>query len=187
MAHASVVDSFSFIELHRYEDITLDDTFGAILDQQFLLFSRSLPMIGPEEYAEKTGTQTDAVRQAIRRGKIKNARKVGKDWRIPRLAMYEIFRTYSRPYTYYWFGQLNDIPQKYDYLNNYSGLSIYTGDKELGDFGIVLCRPGEKKADTIFMSKSEKETLETILIGNPNIYYMFDIGHMLTERVKEVK
>ncbi len=70
----------------KYFDVSADDTCGGIIDTEFELLHIRTKLLTVEQYAQSYGVTTTAVRQWIRRGKIRSAIKEGSEWRIPELA-----------------------------------------------------------------------------------------------------
>ena len=88
------------------------------VDQVFPLISYDARMLTVDEYAKLYDVEPVTVRQWIRRGKIREAEKAGKEWRIseltdvPRRARYE-------PATYKWISRLKDVPDEFSFLSDY--------------------------------------------------------------------
>ena len=73
------------VELAHMHDIkmTADGKTRGMNDQMFSLIRVQTKLLTVEEFANSYGTTPGTVRQWIRRGKIRNAKKVGGEWRIP--------------------------------------------------------------------------------------------------------
>lgn len=71
-----------------------------------------------DDYANTYGVNTGTVRQWIRRGKIRNAIKLGNEWRIP-----ELTDMPTRGYQtgiYMWMEYLKNLHKEYEFLRNYT-------------------------------------------------------------------
>ena len=66
---------------------------------------------GVEEYAAATNTEAVTVRQWIRRGKLRNALKIGSEWRIPEIT--DPPRRGYTPVSYYNKGGLIAFPKEF--------------------------------------------------------------------------
>ena len=75
-----------------------------------------------EEYANMYGVGVGTVRQWIRRGKIRNAKKRGREWLIPELT--ELPGRGYQSGVYEWFEYLEDLPEEYEFLRNYTVVII---------------------------------------------------------------
>ena len=93
------------------------------VDQVFPLISYDARMLTVDEYAKLYDVEPVTIRQWIRRGKIREAEKAGKEWRIseltdvPRRARYE-------PATYKWISRLKDVPDEFSFLSDYTNIDI---------------------------------------------------------------
>lgn len=137
------------------------------IDESFRLINNPVRQFSVEEYAESTKTETVTVRQWIRRGKIRNAIKIGGEWRIP-----EITDPPKRGYTpvrYYNRGGLIVFPKEFGtYMNiNPAVIDIYQAPEEKGY--VVLMDKAPAFFPNRLFSDAEREKLELLLISNPNI------------------
>lgn len=149
------------------------------------------------EFAELYDIEVVTVRQWIRRGKIRSAIKLGKEWRIPELA--EVSK--SRSYTscrYNWSENLTEIPEKFAFINQFKSalfkkdwntanqyiiaLDFYNVDdrKYMSEEELVAKRVDVlgKNANLqlndsgeILMTRKDREELELYMISNPLIYF----------------
>ena len=144
------------------------DSFS--IDTSFDLIKVSSKMMTVDQYAAVYEVTPTTVRQWIRRGKIRTAVKMGSEWRIPELAEVRE-RGYKMAY-YHWDDVLTDIPKEFEFLNDYSGVTIEqdSGNKEL--FNACFSGGEKRKKITeknIQMNKKERERMELILISNPYV------------------
>ena len=140
-------------------------------ETSFELLRVKTKLLTVEQYAQACEVTSTAVRQWIRRGKLRSAVKQGSEWRIPELA--EV-----RERGYQW-GQyartefLADVPAEYAFINDYDFIRIEQ-DKEnknlftlsfdirADDAEEIRRRHREMRVDT-----KEREKFELYLISNP--------------------
>lgn len=159
LSHASSVD---FREDDSIEFMWIDEVYD--------LHKTRTRLLTVDQYAEFYEVTQGAVRQWIRRGKLRSAVKAGNEWRIPELA--EVTgRGYSYGF-YKWDDELSGLPEEYKYINDYSSASITQDESNKDVFHISLFSKNKKKQipeKRITMSTKEKERFELILIGNPMV------------------
>lgn len=151
------VDDDGFIE-----DINLKESFKLLeIKARFLTV---------EEYANIYQVTVGTVRQWIRRGKIRRAKKMGNEWRISELS--DVSRS---GYTTGWFffkEGLKNIPQEYSFITDCSQVVIEQS-KEESDTYIIKCSSKNEgkiiKENLIKMSTKEREKFELYLISNNEI------------------
>lgn len=143
------------------ENVLLD------IDETFRLINYPVKQFSVEEYAEATKTETVTVRQWIRRGKLRNAIKIGGEWRIPEITD-PPKRGYS-PVRYYNRGGLIVFPKEFGtYLNmNPAVIDIYQAPEKKG-YVVLMDKVPAFFPNRLF-SDAEREKLELLLISNPNI------------------
>lgn len=170
--------SYEYSLSSRGAVLYLVHTRGALVDFDKSIFGRhdtkmeviELPakILTVDEYAKSIGVKSGAVRQWIRRAKIRSAFKQGQEWRIP-----ELSRPVKRGYIdtkYSWSEKLTDIPKGYEYLSKTSGVFIHQDmdDKkyyELCEFGSVNIHR---------LTEAEREKLELYLISKPEVIWEGD-------------
>jgi hypothetical protein len=117
-------------------------------------------------------TMPGTVRQWIRRGKIRSAVKAGREWRIPEMA--EIPGRGYHWGIYTWTEKLTDMPKKYNFMNEYSQVTIKQDDKDKDKF--ILIFSGKKNGlKYVNITGKEREKFELMLISNPLIKAEADI------------
>lgn len=138
------------------------------MDEHFDLITVKAKMLTVEKYAEMYGVTVGAVRQWIRRGKLRSAIKNGGEWRIPELA--EVSGRGYKFGTYHWQDELSDIPEEYKFINECTIASI-TQDEHKKDLFHIECWTVENAERTNIhrteMETKEKEKFELMLISNP--------------------
>ena len=149
------------------------------VDTEFSLITVSAEMMTVEQYAKLNEVTTTAVRQWIRRGKIRTAVKQGGEWRIPELA--EVRDRGYRYAQYEWETFLTSFPEEYSYINDF-GMVTIEQDKEHKDvFNIELSKSKRKKETTkkMQMEQKEKERFELLLITDP---FVTPVDAIITNR-----
>lgn len=137
-------------------------------DQQFSLIKVDTKLLTVDEYANTYGVTTGTVRQWIRRGKIRNAIKYGKEWRIP-----ELTDMPTRGYQsglYMWTEYLNKVPKEYEFLRNYSTALFNQDSSDKNKFQVTFIAKGIKPQN-IICDTQEREKLELFMISHPQIQY----------------
>lgn len=120
-----------------------------------------------EEYAKKYGVTVTAVRQWIRRGKLRTAKKIGRDWIIPELAD-KPGRGYE-PVTYTWKRLSNEILKEYPYLGSCSAVYLMQDDGDKTFYSAMLLNKYGKPCEKIRMNIREREKLELALISEQDV------------------
>ena len=139
---------------------------SVFIDTSFDLITVNAEMMTVEQYARENGVTTTAVRQWIRRGKIKTAVKYGSEWRIPELAEVSS-RGYSQA-VYRWTDYLTDLPEEYTYLNDFNFVSIMQNHEHKTMFEVFFSK--DENTKTLQLETKDKEKLELYLITNPFIH-----------------
>lgn len=137
------------------------------INEKFRLINYPVKLLTVEEYAATQKTEAVTVRQWIRRGKLRNAIKIGGEWRIP-----EISDPPARgftPVTYYNRGNYLSLPKEFGVaFNQFPNLiDICKLEKEKGY--AVLFDSAPALIPQRLLSDAEREKLELFLISNPNI------------------
>ena len=134
--------------------------------QEYELLRVRTRLLTVEEYAEVYGVTVSAVRQWIRRGKLRAAVKAGNEWRIP-----ELSEVNSRGYKsglYRFSAHLSDIPEEYEFLKDYMSVQIWQSSKDKTKY--IARLSGSKKSDMMLdMTTKEREKFELFLISHPLI------------------
>ena len=137
------------------------------IDERFRLINYPVGLLTVEQFASRSKIEAGTVRQWIRRGKLRNAIKVGGEWRIP-----EITDPPTRGFTpvrYYNNGQFFFLPKEIgaSFNQHPSVIDIYKSKEEKGY--IVLFDYAPAILPQKLLTDAEREKLELMLIGNPNI------------------
>lgn len=160
------VSLYHAIVYEGFEDGTIIDE----RDQSFELIAVKTKLLSVDEYAKEHEVENVTVRQWIRRGKIRTAVKRGNEWKIPELTDPPV-RGYSTAW-YRWSEELEELPQEYEYLNEYTTarFSQYEDDKTA--FVVCLYKDGPEDVKRVECNAKEREKLEVFMIAHPKIYYI---------------
>ncbi len=156
-------------------DIYANDTVSVYADTEFELFHIRTKLLTVEQYAKSYGVTTTAVRQWIRRGKLRSAIKQGSEWRIPELA--EVMDRGYKNGSYTRKEYLTDLPAEYAFFNEYDYVEIDQNreNKELfdvdfgKDFDVTKYPEDEWEQfhRKMQMDQKEREKFELYLISSP--------------------
>ncbi|KJS75657.1 MAG: hypothetical protein JL56_07550 [Desulfotomaculum sp. BICA1-6] len=125
-----------------------------------------------DEYAKSIGVKSGAVRQWIRRAKIRSAFKQGQEWRIPQLS-----RPVKRGYIdtrYAWTEKLTDVPKGYEFISNPSSVSIHQDMDDKKYYELWVSAPKGGSANIHRLTEAEREKLELYLISKPEVIWESD-------------
>ena len=158
--------------LSHYTSVDFDKDYnitGSMGDQDFELLSAKCRMLTIDEYAKQYGIENVTVRQWIRRGKIRTAKKYGKEWRIPELTDF--------PGRGYQFGQYKVskeavFPEPYAYISEYSNISFEQDKTDKSKYHISFSSRENRKH--IVCDAKEREKIEILLIENPFVKFISD-------------
>ena len=155
--------------IRHVSEIQEDEDGSVVLDidERFRLINYPVGLLTVEQFASRSKIEAGTVRQWIRRGKLRNAIKVGGEWRIP-----EITDPPTRGFTpvrYYNNGQFFFVPKEIgaSFNQHPSVIDIYKSKEENGY--IVLFDYAPAILPQKLLPDAEREKLELMLIGNPNI------------------
>ena len=155
--------------IRHVSEIQEDEDGNVVLDidERFRLINYPVVLLTVEQFASRSKIEAGTVRQWIRRGKLRNAIKVGGEWRIP-----EITDPPTRGFTpvrYYNNGQFFFLPKEIgaSFNQHPSVIDIYKSKEEKGY--IVLFDYAPAILPQKLLTDAEREKLELMLIGNPNI------------------
>lgn len=137
------------------------------IDETFRLINYPVKQYSVEEYAAATNTETVTIRQWIRRGKLRNALKIGGEWRIPEIT--DPPRRGYTPVSYYNRGGLITFPKEFgvSLCMQPNVIDIYQSPEGKGY--VVLIDKAPAFFPNRLLSEAEREKLELLLISNPNI------------------
>ena len=109
------------------------------------------------------------VRQWIRRGKIRNAKKRGREWLIPELT--ELPGRGYQSGVYEWYEYLEDLPEEYEFLRKYTVVIINQNRENKKVYEVTYAAGGVRPEKKEY-SEKERERLELFLISHPQIHFI---------------
>ena len=141
------------------------------IGQRFMLTEVQSGLMTVNDYAQRYDIQPVTVRQWIRRGKIRSAIKFGGEWRIPELFELSKVRGYV-PSKYVWSSTLTDIPEKFSFLNNFTGAHF---DQDLHDKKVFTVDFIMKNGlSTTLAFADDREVIENIFKNYPDFIIVED-------------
>lgn len=152
------------------EDFELDeegDISTMTASERFILLSVKCDYLTVEQYAQVHRVIPTTVRQWIRRGKLRTAKKTGRDWLIPSIAD-KPTRGFESV-TYIWDSPPVSIESDFPFLKGYNCIYIHQDKTEKAKFHCIMGYPGAENREKITLSIQEREKLELALIANPTI------------------
>ena len=164
-----ITNKSAALYIQHVAEIQMDENGNAIFDinEKFRLINYPVRLLTVEEYASVSKTEAGTVRQWIRRGKLRNAIKIGGEWRIP-----EITDPPTRGFTpvrYYNNGHFLSLPKELGVSLNQKPciIDIYKAKEEKGY--VVLFDYAPAMIPQRLLTDAEREKLELMLISNSNI------------------
>lgn len=144
------------------------------VDQVFFLFAIEGDFLTVDEYAKKYEVEAVTVRQWIRRGKLKTAQKVGKEWIIP--ALTDIPGRGYEGGQYRIRGNCDDAPEEFSYLKDFKLITIWQDSKEKNTYHVKLSDMKGIRATTkdIDLTNDERERLELYLMSTRSVQFVGD-------------
>ena len=141
-------------------------------DGFFELVTISTETLSVDEYARNYGVKPVTVRQWIRRGKIRTAQKVGREWRIPELTDIPR-RGFEEAYYTRQFRSNDQIKYpEYEYLEGSTSVHITQSSDNNDTFIVEVIRQyNMDDSTTIEMNTSEREKFELFLITHDEFKY----------------
>lgn len=160
------------IELNLYycNEIELDEDgelSGTSSTQEFTLLNVKCDYLRVEQFANIHKVTNTTVRQWIRRGKLRTAKKIGRDWLIPSIS--ERPTRGFKNVSYHWQWLPESIAEQFPFLDDYKNIYIHQDQNDKTKFDCILGYPGENNRIKLTFSSSEREKLELALIGNSAI------------------
>lgn len=181
-----VTNKSASLYIRHVSSIQEDEDVNVVLDidEKFKLINYPVELLTVEQFAARSKIEAVTVRQWIRRGKLRNAIKVGGEWRIP-----EISDPPTRGFTsvrYYNNGNFLSLPKEIGVSLNLNPfvIDIKKATDEKGYFVLFDNAPAliHKK----LLSDTEREKLELMLISNSSITNSASIVDVWP-KVKEVE
>ena len=150
-------------------EIQADNKFHVKTGQTLTLLEVRAQYLTVSKYASDYGVDPGTVRQWIRRGKIRTAKKVGTIWLIP-----EMTAPPSRGYTPASYDikiELSEIPEEFSFLSGCRQVGIFSRNGEPGFF-TVFCTDSNHDTKKVIVDTPKRERLEVFLISNPDVEYL---------------
>lgn len=156
-------------------------------DEAFVMLEIPAKLLTVSEYAEAYGVQPVTVRQWIRRAKLRNVVKVGREWRIPELTEKPEARGYL-PCKYSWSEVLTDLPEKYSFLSEFKFARFWQDEKNDNRFCVQFITDiGNEKYNDLFEEEdADPEDFTTAILGiYPNLTISEKVILLLTAKERE--
>lgn len=148
------------IELEIEDDEISSDTFS----EEYILLSVKSDYMTVNEFAKLYNVTDITVRQWIRRGKIRSAKKQGRDWIIPEIA--EKPKRGFQEVTYIWKNLSTKLESKYPFLKGYNVMYIFQNSEDKGLYDIILNNEKTRFKEKVQISNIKREQLELDLISS---------------------
>lgn len=161
----SITNDSIRLALMKFADVSFDadgELESASSTVEYILAEVKCCYLTVEEYAKLYNVTTTTVRQWIRRGKLRTAKKAGRDWLIPELANPP--KRGFESVTYYWNRISEDIISEFPFLKEEKKVFIYQDDIDKKIFHAIAGH--RKKVD---MNIQEREKLEIMLISSTDV------------------
>jgi excisionase family DNA binding protein len=161
----SVTNDSIRLELRKFEDIVFDEEGyiqSATSTLEYILAEVKCKYLTVEEFAKLYDVTTITVRQWIRRGKLRTAKKVGRDWMIPELAAAP--KRGFESVTYFWDNVSEVIIEEFPILEDGKSIYIYQDDIDKKIFHAIV--NNEKR---MVLNIQEREKLELMLISSDDV------------------
>lgn len=150
---------------------------SATFSDEYILLSVKSDYMTVSEFAKLYNVTDITVRQWIRRGKIRSAKKQGRDWIIPDIA--DKPKRGFQDVTYMWKELTSEIEDKYPFLKRYNNMFIFQNEDDKGLYDVILSNYKTKIREKIQISNIKREQLELELISSglveidePKIFHM---------------
>ena len=144
---------------------------GDTVDEEFTLLSIKCKMLTVDEYAKLYDIENVTVRQWIRRGKLRSAKKYGNVWRIPELTDYP-----ERGYKtgQYRIDENAIFPEKYAFISKYCVVSVSQDKKDKTKYHFHFHGKDPETNKSIECDAKGRESIELLLMENPFVRYISD-------------
>mgnify|MGYP001003886288 CR=1 FL=1 len=182
-----IVDTEVKLNISEYYEITFDDD-GEMNEASSTvtpdIIVATAPYIPIHQFADMQGVKIGTVRQWIRRGKIRNVKKVGSEWLIA--------STEGKPCrgfnggTYYCVDEDGDISKLLPLKEGTHSIELWKVDPYCEECLATLSDCEGQKIDEIKLNRAAREKLEHALAASENIKFQSTFIDSITEKVKSV-
>ena len=155
----------------KKRELRISPPYQEKTDERYTLFSAKAKLAPAEEYARLNDLEHVAAVTRIRRGKIRSAVKVGKQWRIPDLAA-PIERGYQAA-AYGWDGKLSGLPVTYRIFEEYQRVDIYQDPVQHQFFHIRMTKDDGSGVE-FKCERRQRDRIEQALIAHPDVQCLSD-------------
>ena len=159
-----------FLARIQYSDITFNDNGwmeSATIISENMLIKVTCDYLSVNEYARLSGVTDITVRQWIRRGKLRTAKKFGREWKIPALSA-PPKRGYE-PATYIWRQLSESIQSEYPFLPVSGRMELFQDKTDKKCFHARVYDDSTNEGQSYQLSASDCERLELKLISEDDI------------------
>ncbi len=173
----------------KYSDIVLDEEgelSEATVTQEYTLVEVESEYLSVEEYAKLSGVTDVTVRQWIRRGKLRTAKKVGGEWKISALS--EPPKRGYEGVTYLWKRLPETIGEAFNFLPYAGSVMIDQDERDKKKFWARVWDDGSAQSARIELSTQARERLELMMIASGDVEVeLWTDGIMYLPAKREVK
>lgn len=141
-----------------------DEVSSATFSDEYILLSVKCDYMSVSEFAKLYNVSDITVRQWIRRGKIRSAKKQGRDWTIPNIA--DKPKRGFQDVIYMWQELTPEIENKYPFLKGYNSMFILQNKEDKGLYDLILSGYKTHIKEKIQISNIKREQLELELISS---------------------
>lgn len=163
--YSIVLKMIEVVDINENKDTNVIDYE---VGDEYSLIELPFKLLSIEEYANENNTNIKTVSQWIRRGKIKSARKMGREWYIPEIA--EITKAQERC-EYIWNKDKTQFDDEYANLSSFTEIAIIENKEDKTKFKLSLYDEESGMRKETMCTVKEKEKLEVMLISNNNVEY----------------
>ena len=158
------------LSLLRCDDIEFDEEdelLSVSFAKEYVLAEVKCDYITIEQYAELCEVTAVTVRQWIRRGKLRTAKKKGRDWLIP--ALTEKPKRGFDMAIYHWSGLNSEIIEAFPFLDEADYVELAQDEVDKKIFHALVGRLKDDTYQDIELTAKEREKLEVMLISAPEV------------------
>ena len=158
------------LSLLKCDEIEFDEDDEILFmssDEEYILAKVECDYLAIEQYAALYGVTTVTVRQWIRRGKLRTAKKKGRDWLIPALA--DKPTRGFKMVTYHWSLLNSEIIEAFPFLNETNNVKLVQDEDDKKLFYAIVDGSETVSHQRVKLTAKEREKLEVMLISAPEV------------------